>query len=164
MGIRQLRDDLQQALTRLVLQMVEQVNYENDVVLVEAPPCKLDHVQALKGPVRPPTSPRCVSDVAFVDINPQVLAFRKARQMPGAAAWGFVALTSGARVRFDAMPPGTFSFRLNVPVTLEDGVKQANIPVDVAIMPKEQGRPLPMLVEAKSAGDFTNVNKRRKEG
>jgi len=39
-----------------------------------------------------------------------------------------------------------------------------NIPIDVAIMPL-QAKPgdLPLLIEAKSAGDFTNVNKRRKE-
>jgi len=36
--------------------------------------------------------------------------------------------------------------------------------VDAAIMPTKAGpRELPLLVEAKSAGDFTNVNKRRKE-
>jgi hypothetical protein len=36
--------------------------------------------------------------------------------------------------------------------------------VDVLIMPilTEAGR-LPLMIEAKSAGDFTNVNKRRKE-
>ena len=38
------------------------------------------------------------------------------------------------------------------------------MPVDAVIMPKnaETGI-LPLLVEAKSAGDFANVNKRRKE-
>jgi hypothetical protein len=39
-----------------------------------------------------------------------------------------------------------------------------NIPVDVVIQPfkPRKGR-LPVLIEAKSAGDFTNTNKRRKE-
>ena len=39
-----------------------------------------------------------------------------------------------------------------------------NIPVDAVVMPKA-ARPgdIPFLIEAKSAGDFTNVNKRRKE-
>ncbi len=42
--------------------------------------------------------------------------------------------------------------------------RQINIPVDAAIKPKKAGqKKLPLLVEAKSAGDFTNVNKRRKE-
>jgi hypothetical protein len=50
-----------------------------------------------------------------------------------------------------------------VPVNLNEN-RQINIPVDVAIMPtKAEPQALPLLVEAKSAGDFTNVNKRRKE-
>jgi type II restriction enzyme len=41
---------------------------------------------------------------------------------------------------------------------------KVNIPVDVVIQPikPHKGR-LPILIEAKSAGDFTNTNKRRKE-
>jgi len=39
-----------------------------------------------------------------------------------------------------------------------------NIPVDAVVQPKKAKLPrLPLLIEAKSAGDFTNVNKRRKE-
>ena len=39
-----------------------------------------------------------------------------------------------------------------------------NLPVDAVVMPKGAGTgALPLLIEAKSAGDFTNVNKRRKE-
>ena len=39
-----------------------------------------------------------------------------------------------------------------------------NIPVDVVIQPKKLRKSrLPILIEAKSAGDFTNTNKRRKE-
>jgi hypothetical protein len=46
----------------------------------------------------------------------------------------------------------------------EQGAERVNIPVDVAIMPKRAASgDLPLLIEAKSAGDFTNVNKRRKE-
>jgi len=38
------------------------------------------------------------------------------------------------------------------------------IPIDAVIQPKAAKPPhLPILIEAKSAGDFTNVNKRRKE-
>jgi hypothetical protein len=62
------------------------------------------------------------------------------------------------------MVPGTFTFRFNVAVSLESGDKQVNIPVDVAIMPLGAAPgTLPLLIEAKSAGDFTNTNKRRKE-
>jgi len=66
-------------------------------------------------------------------------------------------------LKFSEMTPGSFAFHLNVPVVLNEG-RQINIPVDAAIKPKKATRKeLPLLVEAKSAGDFTNVNKRRKE-
>ena len=60
-----------------------------------------------------------------------------------------------------AMPPGTFTFRRNV---VAGGQRRVNIPIDAIVQPKNlpAGR-LPILIEAKSAGDFTNVNKRRKE-
>ena len=62
------------------------------------------------------------------------------------------------------MKPGTYAFRLNVPVRMQNRKHPVNIPVDVAAMPKTGKRgQLPLLIEAKSAGDFTNVNKRRKE-
>ena len=64
-------------------------------------------------------------------------------------------------VRPTDMAPGTFTFRLNVPV---GKTKRINIPIDVVIQPKapKKGK-MPLLIEAKSAGDFTNTNKRRKE-
>ncbi len=66
---------------------------------------------------------------------------------------------------YDEMPAGTFSFHTNVPVFVAgtEGDK-VNIPVDVAIMPLSTNKgDIPLFIEAKSAGDFTNVNKRRKE-
>jgi hypothetical protein len=62
------------------------------------------------------------------------------------------------------MEPGT-SFRVNVLVKPSKSVaKTVKIPVDAVIQPKKARLPhLPVLIEAKSAGDFTNVNKRRKE-
>ena len=69
-----------------------------------------------------------------------------------------------SKVKFKNMTPGTFTFRLGVPVNLSAGLKQINIPIDIVIMPKNsQSGSLPLLIEAKSAGDFTNPNKRRKE-
>ena len=66
----------------------------------------------------------------------------------------------GDGTKFDKMQPGTFSFRMNVPVRLE-GEKTVNIPVDAVITPKSaKAGDLPIFIEAKSAGDFTNVNKR----
>ena len=72
---------------------------------------------------------------------------------------------AGVGLTFDQLPPATFSFRLNVPIKLEDGIKQINIPIDAVVMPKKKSRAgtFPLLIEAKSAGDFTNTNKRRKE-
>lgn len=59
------------------------------------------------------------------------------------------------------MPPGTFGFGRNVRVVREDGEPQ-NLPVDCVVSPLDASLPL-ACVELKSAGDFTNVNKRRKE-
>ena len=76
---------------------------------------------------------------------------------------GYVSAKNG--VSYDEMTAGTFSFHTNVPVYVagEQG-ETVNIPVDVAIMPlSAQSGDMPLLLEAKSAGDFTNVNKRRKE-
>jgi hypothetical protein len=63
------------------------------------------------------------------------------------------------------MEPGTFTFRLNVLVKPSKAeAKAVKIPIDAVIQPKKAKLPhLPLLIEAKSAGDYTNVNKRRKE-
>src|SRR5208282_3881948 len=63
------------------------------------------------------------------------------------------------------MEPGTFSFRLNVLVKPSKAdAKTVKIPIDAVIQPRKTKLPnLPLLIEAKSAGDFTNVNNRRKE-
>ena len=76
---------------------------------------------------------------------------------------GYVFVPSCEITSVRDMERGTFTFHLNVPVDLQAG-KSVNIPVDVAVMRKtgSAGR-LPLLVECKSAGDFTNNNKRRKE-
>jgi type II restriction enzyme len=59
------------------------------------------------------------------------------------------------------MEPGTYAVRMNLPV---GKLLKVKIPVDVVIQPKKPRRDrLPVLIEAKSAGDFTNTNKRRKE-
>ena len=70
-----------------------------------------------------------------------------------------------AATALDQMEPGTFSFRLNVLVKpSKTAAKVVKIPIDAVIQPRKAKLPhLPILIEAKSAGDFTNVNKRRKE-
>lgn len=61
-----------------------------------------------------------------------------------------------------AMVPGTFTFRMNVRVG--SSATEVNIPVDVVVQPKRvRADRIPIMIEAKSAGDFANVNKRRKE-
>lgn len=61
------------------------------------------------------------------------------------------------------MLPGTFAHRVNV-AAMQEGSVVVNIPIDTVIMPRSAvAGDLPLLVEAKSAGDFTNTNKRRKE-
>lgn len=68
-------------------------------------------------------------------------------------------------VPLNEMEPGTFTFRLNVFVkSPKADAKAVRIPIDAVIQPLNAKLPhLPLLIEAKSAGDFTNVNKRRKE-
>lgn len=72
---------------------------------------------------------------------------------------------ANAGTKYNEMAAGTFSFHTNVPVLVAEGSEDyINIPVDVVILPKlAQAGDFPLLIEAKSAGDFTNVNKRRKE-
>jgi len=99
--------------------------------------------------------------------NPIIRNAQEKRQLAAIKAWlearQYRQVTVGNGTKFDSMPPGTFSFRMNVPVTLVGG-SQVNIPVDAVIMPKTaRAGELPIFFEAKSAGDFTNVNKRRKE-
>lgn len=99
--------------------------------------------------------------------NPIIRNAQERRQLALIQSWltkrSYKYLPAGAGTTFDAMPPGSFSFRLNVPVKLESG-KRVNIPIDAAVMPKTaKSGEMPILFEAKSAGDFTNTNKRRKE-
>jgi XamI restriction endonuclease len=100
--------------------------------------------------------------------NPIVRNAQEKRQLAEIKAWlearGYSQTTIGDSTKFNAMQPGTFSFRMNVPVKLEGGVKTVNIPVDAVIMPLTSASgTMPIFFEAKSAGDFTNTNKRRKE-
>jgi type II restriction enzyme len=100
--------------------------------------------------------------------NPIIRNAQEKRQLGAVKGWlearSYKQLPPGDGIYFDAMPPGTFSFRTNVPVKLEGGVQTINIPIDAVIMPKKvRAEGFPIFFEAKSAGDFTNTNKRRKE-
>ncbi len=101
--------------------------------------------------------------------NPIIRNAQEKRQLAAIKDWlelrQYRQIQMGDGTRWNAMQPGTFSFRMNVPVTIDTATgKQINIPVDAVIMPRN-AKPgdMPMLIEAKSAGDFTNTNKRRKE-
>jgi len=100
--------------------------------------------------------------------NPIIRNAQEKRQLSAIKLWlearGYNMLPGDTVTHFDKMTAGTFSFRMNVPVKLEGGVRGVNIPVDVVVMPKKAKRGgFPIFFEAKSAGDFTNTNKRRKE-
>jgi hypothetical protein len=99
--------------------------------------------------------------------DPIIRNAQEKRQLDSLKKWlehrGYSYVKS-CKVEFGEMKPGTFTFRLGIPVILAGGTKQINIPVDVVIMLKQAKEgSLPLLIEAKSAGDFTNPNKRRKE-
>lgn len=100
--------------------------------------------------------------------NPIVRNAQEKRQLTEIKGWlekrGYRQLLPGNGTKFNVMPPGTFSFRMNVSVKLLGGVQTVNIPIDAVIMPKSaKAGDMPLFFEAKSAGDFTNTNKRRKE-
>lgn len=99
--------------------------------------------------------------------DPIIRNAQEQRQFKAIKDWlekrGYRELNTGEVSDFLSMPPGTFSFRFNVPINM-DGGKQVNIPIDTVIMRlNSKSGDYPAMFEAKSAGDFTNTNKRRKE-
>ncbi len=98
--------------------------------------------------------------------NPIIRNAQEKRQLKKITGWlrrrGYVKANAG--VRHDEMRGGTYALRLNVPAEQEGSGQTVNIPVDVVVKPMGATQAeMPLLVEAKSAGDYTNVNKRRKE-
>jgi type II restriction enzyme len=97
--------------------------------------------------------------------NPIVRNAQEQRQLALLGDWlekrGYRKQPHPADKPLTQMAPGTYAFRMNVPA---GRAMRVNIPVDVVIQPKKVAKSrLPVLIEAKSAGDFTNTNKRRKE-
>lgn len=97
--------------------------------------------------------------------DPIVRNAQEQRQLARIAAYleerGYQRIAYEAGLSINRMQPGTFAFRVNVIVGEE---RLVNIPVDVIVQPHQPSpNSLPILIEAKSAGDFTNTNKRRKE-
>lgn len=100
--------------------------------------------------------------------DPIIRNAQEQRQLLAIKRWlagrGYSLARPTERLGINKMRPGTFAFRLNIPVRQLGRAERVNVPVDVAIMPKRGRREaFPLLIEAKSAGDFANTNKRRKE-
>lgn len=101
--------------------------------------------------------------------DPIIRNAQEERQLNLIGQWldkrGYRPIATGQGVKFETLPIGSYAFRLNVPALATDGgERRVNIPVDVAVRAKTaKVGELPVCIEAKSAGDFTNVNKRRKE-
>ncbi|MEM1054400.1 MAG: XamI family restriction endonuclease [Bacteroidota bacterium] len=98
--------------------------------------------------------------------DPIIRNAQEQRQLNAIREWlearGYHHVTSASVPSVREMEPGTFTFIYNVPVT--SGRKTINVTVDCAVKPLSAQVPgLPLFIEAKSAGDFTNTNKRRKE-
>lgn len=99
--------------------------------------------------------------------DPIIRNAQEQRQLKLIGQWldkrGYNQVKSTKGLKFEKMNPGSYTLHLNIPAKLSTGT-QINISADAVIMPK-QARPgeYPLLIEAKSAGDFTNTNKRRKE-
>lgn len=97
--------------------------------------------------------------------DPIIRNAQEQRQLAKIKKWletrGYKNMTG--KVPLDKMKPGMFAFRLNVS-GLKENHETINIPVDAVVMSlKAKSGELPLMIEAKSAGDFTNTNKRRKE-
>ncbi|HRV94481.1 MAG TPA: XamI family restriction endonuclease [Anaerolineae bacterium] len=102
--------------------------------------------------------------------DPIIRNAQEQRQLTAIRGWleqrGYTFSEGQNRRKFDTLEAGTFSFRSNVPIsqTYRSGTNQVNIPIDIVIKPFHfEPNDFPLLIEAKSAGDFTNTNKRRKE-
>lgn len=98
--------------------------------------------------------------------DPIIRNAQEKRQLQAIQNWleerGYRKLSHGECKSLEEIPNGTFAFHFNVPILLIKN-KYINLPVDVIIKPLNSISKFPVLIEAKSAGDYTNVNKRRKE-
>ena len=102
------------------------------------------------------------------EANPILRNAQEQRQLASIQHWlkehGYTFSETTTGKKFDDLSPGTFVFHFNVPVRQTNSDKEIKMPIDVVIMPlAAKPGDFPVLIEAKSAGDFTNTNKRRKE-
>jgi type II restriction enzyme len=97
--------------------------------------------------------------------NPIIRNAQEKRQLELLKTWlekrGYRQLPEGEKRTLDNLNAGTFAFHFNVQVKMDIPSGSVTIPIDLVIKPFT--KKTLVLIEAKSAGDFTNVNKRRKE-
>jgi hypothetical protein len=125
----------------------------------------------LDGPADPADADRDRASTIVADrlcnavTNPIVRNAQEQRQLKLVGdcldARGYRRQTHPSDQALTAMEAGTYTLRMNLAV---GNARKVNIPVDVVIQPRTPRTDrLPVLIEAKSAGDFANTNKRRKE-
>ncbi len=98
--------------------------------------------------------------------NPKIPAEQESRQVNRIVDWlenrGYTADTRKG-LQYPDMKAGTFRRNLRMEGTLPNGDTKA-VPIDIAVLPLQaQPGDLPVMIECKSAGDYTNVNKLQKE-
>jgi len=99
--------------------------------------------------------------------DPIIRNEQEKRQLAAISAYlnnlGYKYINPKAVDDFRDIPAGHYSYHFNVSVSVGSN-NSVNIPIDVVIMRQSAKRgDFPILIECKSAGDFTNTNKRRKE-
>lgn len=76
--------------------------------------------------------------------NPIIRNAQEKRQLAAIGEWlaarDYQKLPAGEGTQFRTMPPGTYSFRLNVPVEQDGSGKMVNIPIDAVVMPRDAKR------------------------
>ena len=102
------------------------------------------------------------------DANPIIRNEQEHRQIDALSAYldenGYRSIESKSVKDFREMEAGTYCDHLIVFVEDNAGRKQKRIPVDMVVKPLNSATyELPVLIECKSAGDYTNTNKRQKE-
>lgn len=102
------------------------------------------------------------------EANPIIRNEQERRQIAALTAYlgqkGYRMMTSRDIGDFRTMSAGTYCDHLTVMVEDDAGSKRTKIPVDMVVKPlNSEIYDLPVLIECKSAGDYTNTNKRQKE-
>jgi hypothetical protein len=98
--------------------------------------------------------------------DPIIRNAQERRQLAAIEQWldgrGYLKARAGGIADMRSMDAGTYAFRHNIPAGSPSA--SVNIPIDCIIQPfGARKEDIPILIEAKSAGDATNTNKRRKE-